>query len=96
MSEPPLRRTLRYNLPWDIRPDHNNAAIFKSWKKYRRYIAGMHRSEQEAHEAREFIKYMDGENEFDTPLSIAYERQSGFRLVPHEEGNQFYISHKEY
>lgn len=84
---------LRYDLPWSIRPDHNNQAVLKEWKKWKRSELGASRSAEEAESVAAFVAFMDGNNSFGVPLSIGYDREGGgFFLRRRRVGDRDYLT----
>jgi hypothetical protein len=83
---------LRYDLPWSIRPDHNNHAILREWKKWKRRELGASKSEAEAEAVDRFVAFMEGNNSFGVPLSIGYDRTEGFYVRRRRVGDHDYLT----
>lgn len=83
---------LRYDLPFSIRPDHNNHAAIKEWKKWKRREMGASRSEAEAASVDAWVSFMEGNNGFGLPLSVGYDRNTGFFLRRRRVGDQDFLT----
>jgi hypothetical protein len=86
------RAAPRYDLPWRARADHRQQAVIQHWYAWRRREMGQSRSEAEAVRVDQWLTFMEGRNPRGVPLSIYYDRTTGFWLRPQRVGDELYLS----
>lgn len=83
---------LKYDMPWSIRPDHNNHAILKEWKKWKRRELGAAKTQAESDSVDLWVAFMEGNNSFGVPLSIGYDRSEGFFVRRRRVGDKDFLT----
>lgn len=81
-------------LPWKVRADHVGDVLARRLRAYSKRQQGKPLSETEERLLDDWIKFMDGANDYGVPLSVHYNRtdEEGFWLEPRKPGDRDYIS----
>lgn len=83
-----------YYLPWKVRADHVSDVLARRLRSYSKRQQGKPLAEAEARQLEEWIKFMEGANDYGLPLSVHYSRvdEDGFWLEPRKPGDRDFIS----
>lgn len=93
-ARPVNRATHGYYIPWTVRADHVGDVLARRLRSYSKRQQGRPLSITEERLLDEWIKFMDGANEYGIPLAVHYSRHDdeGFWLEPRQPGDRDYIS----
>lgn len=93
-QRPDSRASHAYYLPWKIRADHISDVLARRLRLYSKRQQGKSLNETEARLLDEWVRFMEGDNDYSVPLAVHYSRtdEEGFWLEPRKPGDRDYIS----
>jgi hypothetical protein len=93
-QRPDARPSHSFYLPWKVRADHVGDVLARRLRAYSKRQQGKPLSETENRLLDDWIKFMEGANDYGIPLSVHYGRNDdeGFWLEPRQPADRDFIA----